>query len=103
LADKRCTGDILIALAPGKWEELMELDGRKVSFLERAFENQPTCKLSYGYLVKDWGEPTQSLLSFLVVEPMLLKQTVKKQESKHSSERCPNYAGIKAIFRDDTF
>ena len=91
LADEHGTEDIRIELTADEWQALLELDAKKESFLDRTFQGHPTIKLAYEDLVKNWEEQTQSLLSFLAVSERPLQKKLKKQETKHPRDRCPNY------------
>lgn len=103
LADQRGTDDILVTLSPEDWLKRFKLDEKREKRLERVFRKHPTRALYYEDLIANWKTHTTDLQCFLSVEPTPLEKTLKKQESKHPSQRCPNYDAIALFFRDTEY
>lgn len=103
LADHQGTDDIVVNMGPSKWERLLRQDAKKEQRLDRMFRDNDGYSLTYEDLVADWDGQTRAIQSFLGVKPAKLEQKLKKQETKHPSERCPNYQALKKHFAGTEF
>jgi len=95
--------DITIKMSPSMWEELLRLDQIREQRLDDLFQHNDCYTFSYEDLVADWEGRRRDVQEFLGVEPLKLGKKLKKQETKHPSERCPNYRALKRHFKKTEF